>query len=258
MSWARYDDEFALNRKVGRLIARGKDGVAAIGLHLLANTYCRHNGTAGHVEAHVPGLLVGAFGSKLAQILEADGMFDPDERGGWQIHDYAEFHDPNDPDPDRSAADRKRELSEKRAEAGRRGGLAKAKQTSSKATDLPEAKPWQTPSPDPDPVPGTANGCTETPPPRHGTTGGGKSSPTKKRGDVIRAYGQVAVAKAKVAGTPITSDDGYARKAERTCKGLPDLDRYITSYPDAPADAIAAWLHGDKHSMSYYPQETTA
>lgn len=152
MSWARYDDEFPMNHKVGRLVSMGKDGLAAIGLHLLANTYARHNGTAGVIEPHVPNLLCGSTtGRKLARILAEVGMFDDRDAGGWTIHDYAEYHDPSDPDPDRSAADRKRDISEKRAAAGRRGGLAKAKQTSSKASSLlddqerlqEQAEPWQ-------------------------------------------------------------------------------------------------------------------
>jgi hypothetical protein len=151
MSWARYDDELTLNYKYGRLRAMGINGMAALGLHLAANTYARHNGTGGVVEPHVPELLAGKCGPKLAAILVDVGMFDP-VMTGWFIHDFAEFHDPNDPDPNRSASDRKKEISEKRAAAGRAGGLAKAKQTPSKPTGLLEAKRWQTSSPDPVPI----------------------------------------------------------------------------------------------------------
>lgn len=161
MSWARYDDELSMNKKIGRLRAKGVDGIAAVGLHLLANTYCRHNGTAGQIEAHVPELLAGRCGKRLAGLLAEVGMFDVTENG-WAIHDFEEFHDPTDPDPNRSAADRKRELSEKRAAAGRAGGLAKAGKDPSKplanpgnATAKGLAKGWQNPSPGPvpDPVP---------------------------------------------------------------------------------------------------------
>lgn len=167
MSWARYDDELSMNKKVGRLRAKGVDGIAAIGLHLLANTYCRHNGTAGEVEAHVPELLAGKCGPKLARLLAEVGMFDVTE-SGWSIHDFEEFHDPTDPDPNRSAADRKRELSEKRAAAGRAGGLAKAGKDPSKplanpgsatASDL--ANGWQNPSPGPGPDPGPTGVSTQ-------------------------------------------------------------------------------------------------
>jgi hypothetical protein len=37
----------------------------------------------------------------------------------------------------------------------------------------------------------------------------------------------------------------------------PDLDRYLTEYPDAPASAIAAWLTGEKHSMANYERRAS-
>lgn len=150
MSWARYDDMLPMNKKWASLRAYGTDGAAALGLHLLANTYSRHNGTGGVVDKHVVEMLVGKCGSKLARLLVEVGMFDV-ESDGWKIHDFAEYHDPSDPNPDRSANDRQKEISRSRAEAGRKGGLAKA----SKATDLPEAKSWQTSSPVPVPEPVT-------------------------------------------------------------------------------------------------------
>lgn len=258
MPWARYDDEFSMNRKVGRLIGRGKDGVAAIGLHLLANTYCRHNGTGGHVESHVPNLLVGSFGRKLAKILQDEGLFDPDERGGWMIHDYAEFHDPNDPEPDRSAADRKKELSEKRSEAGRRGGLARAaKQTPSKPTDLLQANAiangQQCSSPDPVPVP-TTERSRDSLPPRHGVGGGGDN----RIEQIVAAYAVQALRTAAERGTRIGDAEAYQRKAALTGRSHDDLHRYAAEYPDAPPDAVAAWLHGDKHSMPYYANGESA
>ena len=148
MSWARYDDELPLNKKVGKLRAHGVNGLAALGLHLLANTYCRHNGTGGLVEHHVPELLAGRHGLKLARILEEVGMFDS-YYDGWTIHDYEHYHDPSDPNPNRSAADRKRDLSEKRKAAGALGGKQRAENASSKREALLE----QTSSPVPDPVP---------------------------------------------------------------------------------------------------------
>lgn len=154
MSWARYDDELSMNKKIGRLRAKGVDGIAAVGLHLLANTYCRHNGTAGEIEAHVPELLAGRCGPKLARLLAEVGMFDVTE-DGWEIHDFHDYSDPSDPYANRSAADRKRDLHEKRVKAGQQGGkqkasnaLASAKQTSSSA----RANAKQTSSPVPVPT----------------------------------------------------------------------------------------------------------
>lgn len=160
MPWSRYDDELPMNKKIGRLLAKGEAGAAAIGLHLLANTWSRHQGTGGHIEAHVPGQLVGSprLGRKLAALLEEVRMFDVHDAGGWTIHDFDEYGDPNDPDPHRSTAERRKEISEKRSVAGRQGGLAKAAKRPSKASGLPVANAKQTSSPDPDPVPVFATG----------------------------------------------------------------------------------------------------
>ena len=146
MAWARYDDALPINKKVGKLRAHKRDGIAALGLHLLANTWSRHEGMGGFIPDYQPDQLVGPFGTKLAGILVAVGMFEPCD-GGWIIHDYDDFSEPGDDGA--SAAERSRRISEARAEAGRKGGLAKAKQTASKRLALLQ----QNPSPVPDPVP---------------------------------------------------------------------------------------------------------
>lgn len=152
MAWARYDDELSMNRKVGWLVAQGPTGVAALGLQLLANTWSRHEGLGGFVPEHQPGLLVGdvKLGRKLADLLERAEMFDITD-GGWMLHDFDEYSDPND--DGKPAADRKREISAARAANGRLGGLAKAKQTASKPPSKPLAKAKQSSAPGPDPVP---------------------------------------------------------------------------------------------------------
>lgn len=151
MAWARYDDELPMNKKVAALLVNGTGGCAALGLHLLANTWSRHNGTAGFIPRYVPGLLVAdpKLGLRYAILLANVGMFDTVELDGWMIHDFDVYSDPND--DGRPASERKREISAKRAESGRKGGLAKAKQTASK----PVASLEQTSGPDPvpDPVP---------------------------------------------------------------------------------------------------------
>lgn len=96
MTWARYDDMLPMNKKWIRLRTYGVEGAAALGLHLLANTWARHNGTAGHLDADVVEMLVGKPGKKLAGLLEKVGMFEATV-DGWQIHDYADYHDPLDP-----------------------------------------------------------------------------------------------------------------------------------------------------------------
>lgn len=152
MTWARYDDELAWNRKVAWLRAQGESGIAALGLHLLANTWSRHEGMQGFLPEYMAEQLAGRTGPKLAGLLVEIVMFEA-EPGGWLIHDYHEYSAKDDDGS--SAAEKAAQLSKVRAEAGARGGKAKAaaKQTASKAPSKAVANGWQNPSPVPDPVP---------------------------------------------------------------------------------------------------------
>lgn len=249
MAWARYDDELPMNHKIGSLLAQGVTGAAAIGVHLLANTWSRHNGTAGMVPAAQPGLLVGdqKLGLKLAHMLEHAGMFDVTD-GGWMIHDFHEFSDPND--DGRSAAERKAEISAKRAESGRAGGLAKAGKPPSKTGSKPVAPLEQTSgkslAPNPNPYPSVQ--VRENPTPENTPAGGGDNS---RRSQTIRAYADLAVQLAKQQGKIRSSEEGYRKSALKTGDQHPDLNRWLTEFPEAAPSALAAWMHGDKHSMSY-------
>jgi general stress protein YciG len=242
MSWARYDDELPLNRKVGNLRAYGVDGIAALGLHLLANCYARHNGTAGKIDAHVPEILVGRCGKKLAGLLAAVGMFDA-TNDGWFIHDFEEFHDPGDPEPNRSAADRKRDLSEKRKEAGRRGGQQTASKRAanpSNAPDLLPANAEQTSSPVPVPVPSVKDSLPPT-----------VSTAESRLGEILDRYEQIALERSK---SPVPNPVAYKAAARKTCLAMKELTRWADLFPTAPPDAVAGWLHGDRGSMAYYPR----
>jgi hypothetical protein len=246
MSWARYDDELAMNRKIAMLRAKNVDGLAALGLHLLANTYSRHNGLKGVLTlADLEGLVGRRLARKLAGILVDVTMFDKLDENTWQIHDYAEFHDPSDPEPDKSAADRKKELSEKRAHAGRLGGLAKAKQTSSNATDLLVANGKQCSSPVPVPVPSSTS-LDNFHPSRPGLPGG---QPVEKLQAVADAYARIALERA----VKVNNRDAYLRRARKSALEHADIGRYVHRYPTAPPDSIAAWLHGELGTMAYFP-----
>lgn len=237
MSWARYDDEFPMNRKVIKLVSEGQAGLAAIGLHLLANTWSRHNGTAGIIEAHVPGIIAGAAGKRAAKLLAEVGMFDVIE-GGYAIHDFAEYHDPNDPEPNKSAADRKKELSEKRAEAGRRGGQAKAKQSQGFASVLPgsktEANGWQTSSPDPVPDPVPPVGSTAT---THHRLHGAAADDDVRFAPIIEE-----LVDGRVAKFPSRSN-AFAYRSKITAQITADygdvIREYLATHPDTPADLAA-------------------
>ncbi len=243
MPWARYDDELLMNRKVTALKAHPA-GLAALGLHVLANTWSRHQGTAGFIASYVPEQIGGRQGSKLARLLETVGMFDPCD-GGWMIHDFDEYTDPNDPDPHRSAAERKREISEKRAAAGSLGGKAKAaKQTASKTMALLE----QTSGPEPDPV-HLISSSDNTNPEDTGSSAPFATTMDRRRA-VAERYALHALREAKKKG-PVTNDDGYMKPIRARAMGMPELTRLLNDYPTGDVDILAHALAGRKDSLKY-------
>lgn len=226
MSWARYDDALPQNRKVAWLRAHGTTGVAALGLHLLLNTWSRHEGMQGFIPDYVPEQLAGRPWRKLIALLADDGCgMLTTVADGWMINDYDEYGDRDDGTP---VDERKARLSKVRAEAGRRGGLAKAAKTASNATDLPPSKPpgkrKQSSSPVPVPV---ANSPTSL---------GSPNVPPGALPQVITAY----VRSGRDAGvpTPEASQDRVQRSAARLlAEGYP-----LTTVIDAARNAaIGGW-----------------
>lgn len=226
MSWARYDDALPHNRKVAWLRANGTAGVAALGLHLLLNTWSRHEGMQGFIPAYVPEQLAGRPWRKLVALLGEDGcgmLTAVDD--GWMINDYDEYGDRDDGTP---VDERKAKLSKVRAEAGRRGGLAKAAKTASNATALPASKrpgkAKQSSSPVPVPV---ANSPTSK---------GSPSVPAGALANVIRCY----VTEGRAAGVP-TPEQSQA-KVERSARSLLAQGYDLAAVLDAAKNAaIGGW-----------------
>lgn len=114
MSWAKLDDRFHENRKVRGLWRRNP---AALGLHVMALTYCAGHETDGvvdveFVEDKVPGQSVRA---KMTQALVDAGMW-VEHENGWLIHDFLDFH------PSRAALEERRKLDRERKSRGGRNG----------------------------------------------------------------------------------------------------------------------------------------
>lgn len=117
MPWARVDDDFEGHPKVQALL-NDERGAAAIGLWTLclswAHKYTRKPGkTLGLVPPNLPRRYLGPTGLELAGLLVKEGMWVSAGDDGWLIHDFEEYL-PSE------------EMSRARAEAGRKGGLAKA------------------------------------------------------------------------------------------------------------------------------------
>lgn len=154
--WARFDDRFHENRKIKRLWRRCP---AALGLHVMAITYCAGHLTDGmvdedFVEEKMP--VKRARDKAVATLVEV-GLWLP-EVDGWQIKDFAEFNETRADIEARRAA---------KSEAGKKGAAKRwskdsnmapaiALATSSQAASLP------TDAPEPDP---TRTGPLTTPPP---------------------------------------------------------------------------------------------
>ena len=118
MSWLKLDDDFPNHPKI--LILDD----AAFRLHITALCYCARAGTEGFVSAKaVPRLGSAALAP---QLVEAQ-LWEPC-KGGWMIHDYLDYNLSNA---------RVAEIRALRAEAGRRGGLAPAKQIANPVSRIP-------------------------------------------------------------------------------------------------------------------------
>lgn len=118
MTWFKVDDAFHSHPKV--LAA----GAAPLGLWVVAGSWCGANLTGGFVPDFVlPRLVDNAV--EYAEVLVHTGLWIKVE-GGHQFHDWSEFQ------PDAEAEKEKRR---KRAESGRKGGLASGVARSKRATN---------------------------------------------------------------------------------------------------------------------------
>lgn len=81
MTWFRVDDSFAQHPKV--LAIPRKDRPAAVGLWMLAGTWCAANTTDGFVPAHLPGEF-GCHARQADALVTAHLWVQVD--GGWRFH----------------------------------------------------------------------------------------------------------------------------------------------------------------------------
>lgn len=110
MTWTRVDDTLHSHPKARRA------GLPALGLHLLALSYCGQHLTDGFVDADWLEEKLRGKQRQLPQRLVDAGLWE-DREGGFQIHDWHDFN------PTREEIVAKRTA---RQQAGRKGGFAKA------------------------------------------------------------------------------------------------------------------------------------
>lgn len=133
MAWARISDDFHDHPKIADLTVDA-EGLAALGLWTLALAWVRADRRRGGVIPIGMAMRFAAGGGKqLASRLVQVGLWD-ETAGGYRFHDFEDVYTPED-------------LSSKRAEAGRRGGLASGKTRQAKAQESKvEAKSKQSAS----------------------------------------------------------------------------------------------------------------
>lgn len=118
MTWFKVDDSLHAHAKVSKAMS---EAPAALGLWLLAGSWCSANLTDGFVPDHkLPQLFPDA--ATLAPTLVAAGLWRR-RRGGYQFHDWHDYNPSSDAiKADRNAArERMRKLREERKAAGHTG-----------------------------------------------------------------------------------------------------------------------------------------
>lgn len=236
MAWVRIDEGFPEHPKV--LDA----GPLAAWLHVCAIAYCNRQLTDGYIsQSALPRLSDGKRTKALAARLVGVGLWETVD-SGWLIHDYLHFQ------PSKASVETERAKARERMANARRSSPEVRPNNPRSSDDVRLTRPDPT-RPDSEQVSDNS-----TPADTHDSGGGPVDI---RRNSVADHYARIAISNAN--GT-ITKPNAYRRTARNTALEHPDLDRYLTRWPTAPPDAIAAWLHGDKHSMSYYHdnEDTTA
>ena len=127
MTWTKLDDGVFDHPK---MVRAGED---AANLYVRGLVYCNRYLTDGRLDPEVLSVLTRKRDAlKLADALVRVGAWEPREGGGWLVHNFHE-HNPTAEEVEA----RRAEISRKRSEAGKRGGLRSGEARSN------EAKPKQ-------------------------------------------------------------------------------------------------------------------
>jgi len=247
MSWVRIDDHFYDHRKWADAPAE------SVALWLAAMAWCNRNDAFdGVIPANK---LTGLVNVRSVKVTTGDLVkrhaFYIHERG-YQIHEYTDYQQ----------NDKVQQIRETRRANGKKGADARWRMANDGKTDGKTdgkdiangwQEPWQTDGKQNAPPPTTHHPSVITSsvtPPALTLVGGGDNS---RQDEVLTEYGRLAVELARARGVKITNAKNYADKASHTPLGDPDMSsnlfRWLLEFPTAPANAIACWLHGDKHSM---------
>lgn len=233
MSWVRLDDKFHSNAKV---LAAGN---AATGLYVRCCAWSADNGTDGTI----PRVVAKSFGTarEIANLISVRMWVEDGDN--YRIPDFLDFNFSRAEQEERRA---------KRAAAGSKGGRKSAERRSNEqanaqalatgSLDACYVQDEANANPVPEPVPEPVASQVTTPPTDFPATG--------RLGAIADAYSAIAFQRAKNVGNEVT----WRKAARDRIITDEELHRLAALFPTAPADAVAAWLHGDKGSMAYYPR----
>ena len=241
MAWIRLEDTFPEHTKID---AAGGD---AAWLHVCGIGYCNRNRTDGFIPTErVHRLSDRKNPMRLAERLVLCGLWEIDPRGGWLIHDYLDYN-PTKAELDQADSDRY----VKKSEAGKLGGIASGiarrkhstKQTGSinEANEEPNGNQNEAPS---RPVP-------TRPDLKLASSENSSSAATgrDRRSEAIERYAAIGWEQANQ--SKINDQPAFMAALRKQAAAMPDLDVWLTEYPEASGTQIGAWLSGDKHSMRY-------
>lgn len=247
MTWTKLDDNIFDHPK---MLKAGED---AANLYVRALVYCNRYLTDGRIEEETLGAVTRrpdaeALVAKLVKV----GLWEEHPDGGWLVHN---FHEHN-PSAEEVLAKRA-ELSAKRSEAGRRGGVrsgearsneAKAKQVASEATKQNGSKGEATseanveanakPRPDPsrpDREEGSAPARAEPTPSSHGPA----TTPTGR--SLLDAFRDAAGSRATLVGN-MSEERGLARMLDRLAPSTAE----VQSMADALGSPASWWPPGKR------------
>lgn len=245
MTWFKIDDNFFLHPKV---IAAGN---SAVGLFVRAGAWSSNHLTDGFVP-HSIALMFGSF-DDVDNLLAADLWAKVD--GGYQIPDFLDYN----PSAESVKAEQTR-----RSQAAKVAGAASGKArrtirerstndsaTTSFANRSQIVAPIvpTSPEPRPDPTRSKTPLPPDTTPPVDNQAGEGKG----RIEQIVAAYVAHQVEQAKQR-QPIRNEPAYRKKLTDTARRHPQLEQLAAMFPTAPPETIAAAMHGEKHSLAYYPR----
>lgn len=79
-------------------------------------------------------------------------------------------------------------------------------------------------------------------------------SAATRRSQVIADHVRIAETAADQRGDTIRNREAWRQSIATKAGQNPDLDRWLDLFPTAPTSALAAWMHGEKASMAYWPR----